>query len=65
MSGHGDYIAVASRPVNNGNIGNIGNVQQPANANPQPLNVNEEEQPQVIQENDSTRELAKQLDVLL
>ena len=66
MSGHGSFISIHNNmPINNGNIGNVENVQPQENVNPQPLNVNGEEPQEVAQENVNPRELTKQLDVLL
>ena len=66
MSGHGSFISIHNNmPINNGNIGNVENIQPQGNVNPQPLNVNGEEPQEVAQENVNPRELTKQLDVLL
>ncbi|MBP5545146.1 MAG: hypothetical protein ILM98_13805, partial [Kiritimatiellae bacterium] len=66
MSGHGSFISINSNiPINNGNIGNVENIQPQENVNPQPLNVNGEEPQEVAQQQVNPRELTKQLDVLL
>ena len=66
MSGRGGFMSIGSNnPVNPGNVGNIGGIQQPENANPQPLNDGVEEEQRALQEQVKAKELAKQLDVLL
>ncbi len=65
MSGHGGFIQLDNnRPISSVNIGNVENIQKQEDVKQQPLNV-EDEQQQVATEKTNTREMVKQLDVLL